>query len=229
MEEVLRAVDPLRADWVALLVLALVGMLGWINLVSPKKWRLLGTSLVSLRLGRQTMRDDLDLQDRTLVVLLMMASASIALVVHQFAVLLLGGAPHAGHWAKCLGVVLLIVAALFMVNRLTAFLAMADVGLTEHLYGTLLLLIALGIALLPLAAVVAWPYQPGWRMFALWTALGITALFIGWRWVRAAVIGMAEGVPLRYIFVYLCALEILPVVILGQRLIRSVALASTTP
>ena len=45
----------------------------------------------------------------------------------------------------------------------------------------------------------------------------------------APAIGLAEGVPLRYIFIYLCALEILPVVILGQRLIRSVALASPTP
>lgn len=229
MEEVLRAADPLRAGWVAALVLALVAMLGWINLVSPKKWRLLGDAFRSLRLGRQTMRDDVDLQDRTLVVLLVMATASLGLFAHQFSVLLLGAAADAGHWAKCFGLVAGVLVALFLVNRATALLARADAGLTEHLYNTLLLLIVLGIALLPLLAVVAWPHQPAWRMPALWIALGLAALLMVWRWVRAAAIGLAEGVPLRYIFIYLCALEILPVVILGQRLIRSVALASPTP
>lgn len=229
MMEVLRARDPLQAGWVALLVLVLVALLGWINLVSPKKWRLLGGSLLALRMGRQTMRDELDLQDRTLVVLLVMAAGSIALFIHQFTVAVLGADPGWLHWARCFGLVTGAMVAQVLAVRLTAFLARTDAGLSEHLYTGLLLHIDLGIALLPLTAVTAWPHHVAWRLPVLWVALFLAAGLTLWRWFRAAAIGLGEGVPVRYIFVYLCTLEILPAIILGQHLIRSIPLDPTTP
>lgn len=229
MMEVLRARDPLQAGWVALLLLVLVALLGWINLVSPKKWRLLGGSLLALRLGRQTMRDELDLQDRTLVVLLLMAAASIALFIHQFTAAVLGADPGWLHWARCFGLVAGVMVAHVLAARLVAFLARTDAGLSEGLYTSLLLHIDLGIALLPVTAVVAWPHQVDWRIPVLWSALLLAGCLTLWRWFRAAAIGLGEGVPVRYIFVYLCTLEILPAVAVGQHLIRSIPLDPSTP
>ncbi len=71
--DVLRGTDPLSGDWMALVVVLATGLLGWINVVAPKKWRLLTGTVFGLRLGRQSMRDEVDLQDRTLVALVLMA------------------------------------------------------------------------------------------------------------------------------------------------------------
>jgi hypothetical protein len=229
MEEVLRATDPLQAGWVALLMLVLVALLGWINLVSPKKWRLLGGSLFAVRLGRQTMRDELDLQDRTLVVLLLMAAGSIALFLHQFTVAVLGSPTGWPHWVRWFGMVAGVMVLQVLAARVTTVLVRADTGLSEQLYTNLLLHIDLGIALLPFTAVAAWPHHLAWRTPVLWAAMVLTALFTAWRWLRAAAIGLGEGVPLRYIFIYLCTLEFLPASILGQRLLRSIALDPSTP
>ncbi len=83
MPETLRATDPLAGDWILLVILFVLGMLGWVNLVSPKKWRLITRSFFSFRLGRQSLRDELDVQDRTLIGLAVMASGTIALFAYQ--------------------------------------------------------------------------------------------------------------------------------------------------
>ena len=71
-----------------------------------------------------------------------------------------------------------------------------------------LLLWSLGIALLPVVMLAA--YWPEWRPGLLWTGLVLSALALLYRWVRGAWMGLGEGVPLRYIFLYLCAAEMLP-------------------
>lgn len=230
MPETLRATDPLAGDWILLVMLVALGMLGWINLVSPKKWRLLTRSFFSLRLGRQSLRDEWDLQDRTLIGLAVMASAALALFAYQFTVLVAHLPPGIGLWAKLFGafLVLLVVQVLFV--RLAGRLFLADGGLYEYLYTLLLLHVVLGVALLPVTASIAWPHDVTtaaarphdllWRVWGLRLGAGLVALVTVFRWLRAAVLGLGEGVPLRYVFIYLCALEILPVALACQQALR---------
>ena len=220
MPETLRATDPLAGDWILLVMLAALGMLGWINLVSPKKWRLLTRSFFSFRLGRQSLRDELDLQDRTLIGLAVMASAVLALFAYQFAVLLAHVRPGFGLWAALFGASLVLLAAQVSLVRSAVRLFEGDSGLSEYLYTLLLLHVALGIALLPVTGMTAWPHHTVWRTWAIWIGFGLVALVTAYRWVRAAVLGMSEGVPLRYVLVYLCALEILPVALACQQTLR---------
>jgi hypothetical protein len=230
MPETLRATDPLAGDWILLVMLAALGMLGWINLVSPKKWRLLTRSFFSLRLGRQTLRDELDLQDRTLIGLAVMASAALALFGYQFTVLVAHLPPGIGLWAKLFGVFLLLLVAQVLLVRLAGRLFQADGGLSEYLYTLLLLHVVLGVALLPVTASIAWPHdvtisaarpdEMVWRIWGLRLGMALVALVTAFRWVRAAVLGLGEGVPLRYILIYLCALEILPVALACQQALR---------
>ncbi len=220
MPEILRGTDPLAGDWILLVMLGALAMLGWINLVSPKKWRLLTRSFFSLRLGRQSLRDELDLQDRTLIGLAVMASAVIALFAYQIAVLEAHAAPGPGLWAELFGIALLILVLQVVLVRSAGRLFGVDNGLSEYLYTLLLLHVALGIALLPVTGTLAWPHQPIWRVWAIWIGLALVALVTAYRWLRAAVLGLGEGVPLRYIFIYLCALEILPVALACQQALR---------
>ena len=230
MPETLLATDPLAGDWILLVMLAALGMLGWINLVSPKKWRLLTRSFFSFRLGRQSLRDELDLQDRTLIGLAVMASAAVALFGYQFTVLVGHLPPGIGLWAKLFGVFLLVLVAQVLLVRLAGRLFQADGGLSEYLYTLLLLHVVLGVALLPVTASIAWPHDVStsttrpdeilWRVWGVRLGAVLVALVTVFRWIRAAVLGLGEGVPLRYVFIYLCALEILPVALACQQALR---------
>lgn len=230
MPETLRATDPLSGDWILLVMLVALGMLGWINLVSPKKWRLLTRSFFSFRLGRQSLRDELDLQDRTLIGLAIMATAAVALFGYQATVLVGHLPPGLGLWAKLFGLFLLVLVTQVLLVRLAGRLFQADGGLSEYLYTLLLLHVVLGVALLPVTASIAWPHDvtvaPAhaggmlWRIWGLRLGAALVALVTLFRWLRAAVLGLGEGVPLRYVFIYLCALEILPVALACQQVLR---------
>ncbi len=220
MPETVRATDPLAGDWILLVMLAALGMLGWINLVSPKKWRLLARSFFSFRLGRQSLRDELDLQDRTLIGLAVMASAVVALFAYQFVVLVAHVEPGVGLWVELFAIAVVLLFAQVLLVRSVGRLFEADSGLAEYLYTFLLLHIALGIVLFPVTATIAWPYQVPWRTWAVLIGVGLIGLVTAYRWLRAAVLGVGEGVPIRYIFIYLCALEILPVALACQQAFR---------
>lgn len=204
--------------WVLVILVVVVAMLGWVNLVSPRKWRLLSHSLFALRLGRQTLRDELDLQDRTLISLLLSASAVIGLFGAQLVARASDIAFGPLLWAECSGVAIAVLLVQVLLLRAMGLLFQGDGGLGEHVFALLLLWIGAGLALLPATAVVAWPHLPGWRAAAVVGGLVVLALITLLRWVRAALTGVAEGVPLRYIFIYLCALEILPVALFLQYL-----------
>lgn len=220
MPETLRATDPLAGDWILLVILFVLGMLGWVNLVSPKKWRLITRSFFSFRLGRQSLRDELDVQDRTLIGLAVMASGTIALFAYQCLVLRGIARPEAMLWVEMFLGSLALLAVQALVLRAAGLLFAADGGLSEYLYIVLLLHVALGIMLLPVAGVLAWPHRAEWRLGAIFIGAGLVASITIYRWFRAAVLGLGEGVPLRYVFIYLCALEILPVALACQQALR---------
>lgn len=220
MPETLRATDPLAGDWILLVLLAALGLLGWINLVSPKKWRLLVRSFFAFRLGRQSLRDELDLQDRTLIGLAVMASAAVGLFAYQFAVVMGHMPTGVGLWARIFGFSLLVLVGQVVLVRMAGGLFQVDGALAEYMYTIVLLQVVLGLCLLPLSASIAWPHRMEWRTWGLWTGLGLVGLVTVLRWLRAAALGLGEGVPLRYVFIYLCALEILPVALACQALMR---------
>ena len=82
----------------------------------------------------------------------------------------------------------------------------------------------------PCPASIAWPHDVStsttrpdeilWRVWGVRLGAVLVALVTVFRWIRAAVLGLGEGVPLRYVFIYLCALEILPVVLACQLALR---------
>lgn len=206
----LRAIDPLSAEWVTFVLLGVAVLLALTNLNSPRKWRLVAQAIFRMRLGRQTLREEIDLQDRTLIGLLVAAAGVIALFTWQ--ALIQAGGPKVPAYLTLLGAVtgIVIMQALFL--KLTAGLMQVDHGLGEFLYTGLLLFILMGAALLPLTVLMA--YHPAWRTSAVTLGFAAIALLFLYRWVRGAWIGLGEGVPIRYIFLYLCTAEILPVLLL---------------
>ncbi|MBK7945822.1 MAG: DUF4271 domain-containing protein [Flavobacteriales bacterium] len=206
MEGMPRALDPLAADWLTGVLLSCCLVLATINLGSPKKWRVLRQAAFRLRLGRQILREEVESSGRNLLGLQAVAGVCIALLLWQSA-LYFGLAEPGPFMNVALGVgLVLIIQALLL--RTIALLARSGDALREYQYSGTLLHAAAGVALLPLVSLAA--YQPAWRFGLLAAGLLILAIALCYRWLRALVISWGEGIPARYVFLYICAAEIMP-------------------
>jgi len=206
----LRGVDYLAPEWVAGLLLLAMGLLAWVNLVSPRQWTVLARSFGALRLGRHRLREELDMRDRTLAGLAVLSILVLALFAYQ--VLLYHGrvAHGAAEFARVLLVVAAVLAGQVVVLQALRWLPGEDGGLKEYLYTVIVFQVVLGLLLLPVAALMAYPGQVAWRGWLWQAGMAIVAAVVLFRWVRAVAVGLGNGTPVRYIFLYLCALEILP-------------------
>ena len=214
----LRYIDPMSAWWVALVLLVVFIIIAITNVSSPRKWRLLGQALFQMRLGKQTLREEIDLQDRTLLGLLFCSVLVMGLFAWQvFIYLDIPGSPGYLVWVFLIAAVVFIQS---LVLRIAAMIMRVDNGLGEHLYSGLLVFILAGLVLLPLAVLIA--YRPEWRYELLVAGGVVTVVLLLFRWLRGVWIGIGEGVPVRYIIIYLCATEILPLLLLVDALRRPI-------
>lgn len=199
--------DPLSADWATGVFLCCLLILATVNMGSPRKWRALRQGALRLRQGRQALREEVDARDRNLAGLLAVAVAAIAMVLWQAAALS-GDALRAPAYAHMFIGVALVLAGQAALLRVVAFLAETDRGIIEYLYAGTLLHAATGIGLLPVAIMAA--YRPEWRGALVPVGLALLGAGLLYRWLRGAWIGLGEGVPMRYVLLYLCAAEITP-------------------
>lgn len=207
MEGAARFIDPLSADWATGVFLSCLLIMATVNVGSPRKWRVLRQAAFRIRLGRQVLREEVDTRDRNVIGLLAVSVAAMAMLLWQSSVSL-GTSPAGLSYLQVFGAVALALLAQALVLRLVSFLVKADAGITEYVYTGALLHAAVGIATLPLAALAA--YRPEWRAVLLPAGLALIGLGLVYRWVRCAWIGLGEGVPFRYVLLYLCGAEIAP-------------------
>src|SRR5690606_15810660 len=107
-------------------------------------------------------------------------------------------------------VVALVIVAQVVLLRTIRLLPSGDGGQEEYLYTVIVFHVVLGLLLLPVVALMSFPGRVAWREWTWLAGLIVIAATILFRWVRAVVVGVGHGTPLRYIFLYLCTLEILP-------------------
>lgn len=199
--------------WTGLVLLIVLVVLAWTNVRDHKKWAVLWDSVKRLRLGQQTMRDDISLRDRGWIALQVAAILLVGLFVHQWTAWV-GVASGWSFFLVALGGVAGITAAQLLLVRATGWFFEMDSGLGEYLYTCLLLFISFALLLLPVSVVAA--YLPWARHAALLVGACMLVAMVVYRWFRAAVIGLAQGMGLRAIFIYICALEIMPAALAAQ-------------
>lgn len=203
----LRPTDPLGAEWVTILLLGVVVLLALINTSSARKWRSLADGMFRIRLGKQALREEMDLQDRAFLGLLVVAVVVLTLftwqafTVHNVVVVFLSLVAAVGG----------IVLAHYVVMRVVGAVLRISAGVEEYLYMGFLLFILTGVLLLPVVMLIA--YHPAWREALVVTGVCLLVALVLYRWLRGAWIGVGEGIPLRYIILYFCAAELLPVLL----------------
>ncbi len=222
----LRAVDVLGKDWVVGVLLLVFGIVAWVNMASPRQWSVIKRSFFAFRLGKQSLRDELSLQDRTLMAVLVVSLVLIALFAYQVVVYNGWAVPGVALFGRILVLVVAVLVARIFLLRGLAMLTDSDGGTAEYVYTVITFTIVLGLVLLPLAMLIAYPFHTAWRSWLWVVGSGVAAIVLLFRWMRAAVIGAGSGVPLRYIFLYLCASEILPVALALQQARQYILLPS---
>lgn len=212
----LRTTDPLRAEWVTVLVVAVLVVLALVHRTAPRKWRLLFGGATRPRLGRQVLRDEIDPQDRGLVALVMVALVVVALVLWQgFVVLRPALVPGFG---TVLGAVSMAYLGNLALTAMVRGLFQADGGLAEHRASGTLLLVATALLILPLVVLIA--YRPEHRENLVVIAAVVLGLSLLYRWFRGVWIGLGEGTSPAFVFLYLCAAEALPVLLVLHAVLR---------
>lgn len=222
----LRAIDVLGKDWVVGVLLLVFGIVAWVNMASPRQWTVIQRSFFAFRLGKQSLRDELSLQDRTLVALLVVALVLIGLFAYQVVVFNGWADPGIALFGRIQALVFSVLIAQILLLRALALLTDEDGGTAEYIYTLVTFTIVLGLVLLPVAMLIAYPFNTGWRSWLWPVGVAVAAAVLLFRWLRAAVIGIGSGVPLRYIFLYLCAAEILPVALALQQTRQYILLPS---
>jgi len=214
--------DPFTALWAAGVFLCCLVILATVNIGSPRKWRVLRQAALRMRMGTQALREEADAGDRTVLSLLAVAVAALAMLLWQAAVTHGGEAPPSFLYFFIGTAAVMAVPTVLL--RLIALLARADAGISEYLHTGNLLHAAVGIAILPLVMLAA--YQAPWRAALILAGLVILGAGILYRWLRGALIGLSAGVPLRFVLLYLCAAEIGPLLIALNSLRNSALLHS---
>ena len=204
----LRHSDPFSAEWVTLVLIVVFIGAAWTNFSSFKKWKLLSEGTFRMRLGRQMMREEMDLQERGLLLLLALSALVSALFAVQATAVLAGVSIDLPGFGRTVLAVVAIMAGQFLLMRLLAFLFQRDGGTSEYLYTGFILLIVNALVLLPIVILIA--YHPPWREQLAWAGLFLVGLMVLYRWVRAFAIGSGEAVPAWIILLYLCAAELIP-------------------
>lgn len=210
--DALRVDDPLNAEWVTALLLLVVLLMMLIQVGSPRKWRLLGRSMFSMRLGKQALREEMGLRDRAFLGLLVVGAVLLALFGYQ--VMTLHG--EAAPFPMVMGAIAATVLVHFVLLSALGSLLRIDDGVHEYIYTGFLLFILAGLVVLPMVVFIA--YQPTWREWAVTTGGILLGLLLLYRWVRGGWIGLGEGVPVRYIILYFCAAELMPVLLVIDHL-----------
>lgn len=208
MEVAERVQDPLATEWVTGLFLLGLVLLAAIVRSAPRKWRILVRAGFRMRMGRQELQEEMDLQDRNFLGLVLLGVSVLALFIWQCLHIL--GVPGPSY-PVLMAIVMVVLIAQGFVARVLAVIARTDAGTREYARTGALIFTLLGLFMLPLAVLIA--YRTEWRWQLMVTGFVLTAAALLYRWVRGAWIGMGEGVPLRYIILYFCAAEAMPLLL----------------
>jgi len=191
--------------------------LAWIQVFYSRRLRQILLAPYSKRFLNQLVRDGNIIKERISVALLIVYFIGISLLLYQTNILLIH---HPSYNIHGFLLYLLIVASLLiywtgkiLLVRLLGIIFKTYQATNEYLLNILILIIVTGIVLLPLLVLTIYLKS----IFLLYICLIIFILLFLFRFIRGFIIGFSVSrFSYMLLFVYLCSLEILPVIILAK-------------
>lgn len=194
-----------------------------IKVYDPKKILKIFASVFSLQASKQLFREDYKLTKRVSVFLtisfVLVISFLIHITNHYFGFILSGVSP-----LKQYGFFLVVVCLVYSAKFLSSYLLSYVVSNTEldreYFFNIFVFSQTLGVILFPMIILIQFSKYPA--EWFLYPAVIICGGFYVLRLFRGFVISVLEqNIGILYIFLYLCALEILPLLVLVKFLLTT--------
>lgn len=181
----------------------------------PKKfWRIL-VSTYSLQSSKQLQREDYKLGKRlsvVLIILFIITFSFLAYIINNYFGLILNKNSEWGKYLIILGIITGTYVFKYLFSLFVSYLINASELVKEYMFNAMIYSQVMGITLFPLVIIIQ--YSRLDTVWLLYPAIAIFLFFYTFRMVRGFIISWSEnGVGILYIFLYFCALEILPLLV----------------
>lgn len=207
--------------WPVVIIFSTLALYILVRISDPKKFLKVIISPFSLQVSKQLFREDYKLNKRVSAILslcFILVMAYMTFLTNQYFGLILEGVKHLQQFLFFVAVICIMYLVKF-----TANLFLASLTETKDLakeYGFNVFVFCQTLALLLLPFIICIQFSRYSTELFLYPAYIICFLFYLLRLFRGFTISvMEQGVGILYIFLYLCALEILPLLVLVKFLV----------
>lgn len=209
--------------WPAIFLFIALALLVFARVSEPKKLLRVFTAFYSIQASKQLQREDYKIGKRLFILLLGVFLISLSFLIYlinNYFGLVLQSWSGFGQFAVFAGVVAAAYTVKYIFSLVLGYIINASDLIKEYIFNVSVFNQVAGIVLFPfIIAMLFSKYQVEWFLYP---AIVIFLSFYAFRFVRGFIIsGMERGVGLLYIFLYLCALEILPLLVLIKFLLIS--------
>ncbi len=204
----------LSEDWMILIFLFALATIAYTRRFHPLRIGRLWNSTWNVRVLRQAIREEPNTPRANLLfnVSFYLLTALVLYVVVKFFHLHPNELTGLPLYLLILGGVVIAYGLKMAGIRAVQVMADGDFGLSEYEYNVFLMNRVIGLFLLPITAFLVYSPIPVVEPFVLSVLLLFISMMI-YRMIRGLFNAVASGVPVFYIFFYICTLEILPLVI----------------
>lgn len=209
--------------WPGILLFFVFGLYVAVKVYSPKKLMQVFASVFSLQAAKQLLREDYKLNRRVSVFLsigFVIISAFVAYIANNYFGLILKEKSSLYQYLFFAGVILIMYLVKYVVTYTLSFIiGEFDLG-KEYFFNIFIFNQTAGVALFPIVLCILFS-KLSTELF-LYPGIVICAVFFFLRLFRGFVISTLEqNIGVLYIFLYLCSLEILPLLVLIKFLLNN--------
>lgn len=217
-----RTAFVLGEPWIFIAIVICMGLLAYVHNMYPARFDKLFKATFNERMTRQVMREEMVFSHRASWLLLLVSACSFALVTTLF----VKWNGHSTWNLPTLFFSILIALSLWVfvrqgIRTLLSYMVEEESGLIEFNFVSALIYKTLGFILLPVALLLAFVSKT--MVLFLFVLLSVVVLFAtGFRLYRGWKIGRHYKASEFYMIVYLCALELVPSLVLIRVILSNV-------
>ena len=202
--------------WQGIVLFVIFSIYVLIRVSEPRKIFKVFTSVFSLQESKQLFREEFKLTKRLSILLgigFVLVVAFLIQFTNRYFGLILHDYSHLQQYLFFVMVISLVYLVKFFANYILAFISSNNDLSKEYLFNVFVFAQTIGIVIFPFIICLQFTKYPA--EWFLYPSLIICAGFYGLRIFRGFIISSAEqNIGFFYIFLYLCALEILPMLVL---------------
>lgn len=216
IEPSLRPTPNLYEEWMLIVFYTSFSILAYVRVVYQKRLELLWNSLLRFQIVRQLMREELVFSHRASVFLVFIFFLNAGLLLYQIDRIYnwdFFNVQKGALYLIYVGIVIAIYGGKALIINIFRLIFNDKNLLREYLYEVFLVNKALGLMLFPALLLLTF-LNSEYSGITLFIILGVIMLFFIYRTIRGLQIAFSYNVSRLYIILYLCTLEILPLLLI---------------